>query len=220
VLAGEADAPLPEYPVRGLRLLVPEGSLLDDLDAEVEKAFESALGRLSAAGAAVTRAPVPEFDRQAEYFKGGGYAGAEAYAIHRRWQDRLGEYDRRIAQRIHFAREMSAADYVELGLVRAEYMRAVEARVAPYDAVLMPTAPCVAPAIAEVDASDEAYFRWNFRILRNVGVVNFLDGCAVSLPCQAPGAAPVGLTVFGPAMADRRILAASAAIERLLAPGG
>ncbi|MGE3161917.1 MAG: amidase [Burkholderiales bacterium] len=220
LLAGEPGAPLPEFPVKGLRLLVPEGSLLDDLDAEVGAAFESALARLAAAGAALTRAPVPEFERQAEYFKGGGFAGAEAIAIHRRWQDRLGEYDRRIAQRIHFAREMSAADYVELGLARAAYMRAVEARAAPYDAMLMPTAPCVAPTIAEADASDEAYFGWNFRILRNVGVVNFLDGCAASLPCHAPGSAPVGLTVFGPAMADRRILAVSAAIERLLAPGG
>jgi aspartyl-tRNA(Asn)/glutamyl-tRNA(Gln) amidotransferase subunit A len=219
VLAGEATAPLPEYPVKGLRLLVPRGSLLEDLDAEVGGAFDTALGRLSAAGAAITRSPVPAFDRQAEYFKGGGYAGAEACAIHRRWQDRLGEYDRRIAQRIHFAREMSAADYVELGLARAEYLRAVEVRAAPYDAMLMPTAPCVAPTIAEVDESDDAYFRWNFRILRNVGVVNFLDGCAVSLPCHAPGGAPVGLTVFGPAMSDRRILAVSAAIERALRPG-
>jgi aspartyl-tRNA(Asn)/glutamyl-tRNA(Gln) amidotransferase subunit A len=219
VLAGEAAAPLPEYRAKGLRLLVPRGSLLDDLDAEVGAAFDAALGRLSAAGAVITQAPVPEFDRQAEYFRGGGYAGAEAYAIHRRWQDRLGEYDRRIAQRILFAREMSAADYVELGLARAEYRRAVEARAAPYDAMLMPTAPCIAPPIAEVDASDEAYFRWNFRILRNVGVVNFLDGCAASLPCQAPGAAPVGLTVFGPAMRDRHVLAVAAAIERLLAPG-
>jgi Asp-tRNA(Asn)/Glu-tRNA(Gln) amidotransferase A subunit family amidase len=59
------------------------------------------------------------------------------------------------------------------------------------------------------------------RILRIVGLVNFLDGCAVSLPCQArahpPVDAPVGLMVCGPAMSDRRILAAAAAIERTLA---
>ena len=57
------------------------------------------------------------------------------------------------------------------------------------------------------------------RIRRNPGVVNFLDGCAVSVPCHAPGGAPVGLSVFGPALTDRRVLAAGAALERVLAAG-
>ena len=35
-------------------------------------------------------ADVPAFDRSAEYFKGGGYAGAEAYAIHRHNADSSG----------------------------------------------------------------------------------------------------------------------------------
>ena len=112
----------------------------------------------------------------------GGYAGAEAYAIHRGWEHRLGEYDPRVAKRILLGKGFGAADYVELGLLRAAYMREVGALLEPFDAFLMPTTPCVAPTIAEVDRSDEDYFRWNMRILRNVGVVNFLDGCALSLP--------------------------------------
>jgi len=218
VLSGEPQATLTGMVPKGLRLLLPRSAVLEDLDPEVGRAFDAALNRLSAAGAVITERAVPEFDRQGEYFRHGGLAGAEAYAIHRPWHDRLGEYDRRVAQRILFAKEMSAADYVELGLMRAAYMRAVEALAAPFDALLMPTAPCVAPTIAEVDRSDGDYFRWNFRILRNVGIVNFLDGCAASLPCHEPGAAPVGLSVFGPALADRRVLAAAAAIEGVLRP--
>ena len=61
----------------------------------------------------------------------------------------------------------------------------------------MPTAPCVAPTIAEASASDDDYFRWNFRIMRNTGLINFLDGCAATLPIQPRGAAPVGLMVCG-----------------------
>ena len=218
VLADAPLAPLPELPVKGLRLLLPKSALLEELDADVTRAFAAALKALAAAGAVITERAVPEFDRQAEYFRLGGYAGAEAYAIHRRWQDRRGEYDPRIAKRIDPAAAMSAADYVELGLARAAYIRALEAIAAPFDAMLMPTTPCVAPPIAEVDASDEAYFGWNARFLRNVGVVNFLDGCGASLPCHEPGAAPVGLSVFGPAMSDRRVLGAAAAIEKLLRP--
>ena len=88
---------------------------------------------------------------------------------------------------------------------------------APFDAFLLPTVPCIAPPIAEVNASDESYFRWNGRILRLVGLVNFLDGCAASLPCHPRGSAPVGLMVSGPAMSDRRILAVAAAVEGALA---
>ena len=216
VLAGEAPAPLAAPSAKGLRLLVPRGSLLEDLDAEVGRAFDAALKRLSAAGAVITDMAVPAFDRQAEYFKNGGFAGAEAYAIHRRWQERLGEYDPRIAKRVLFGKEISAADYVDLTRMRAEYMREVGVLAAPYDAMLMPTTPTIAPPIAEVDKSDEDYFRWNFRIMRNTGLINFLDGCAATLPIHERGGAPVGLMVGGPAMSDRRVLAAAAAIERAL----
>jgi aspartyl-tRNA(Asn)/glutamyl-tRNA(Gln) amidotransferase subunit A len=216
VLSGESPAPVAGLAARGLRLLLPRGSLLEDLDPEVGRAFDAALRKLAAAGAVITEQAVPAFDRQAEYFRNGGFAGAEAYAIHRRWQERLAEYDPRIAKRVLFGKEIGAADYVDLGRLRAQYMREVEALAAPFDAMLMPTTPTLAPPIAEVDRSDEDYFRWNFRILRNVGVVNFLDGCAVSLPCHAPGAAPVGLSVFGVALSDRQVLAAAAAIEGVL----
>ena len=220
ILAAEPRSAFAALPVKGLRLLLPRGSLLEDLDAEVAAAFDAALKKLSAAGAVITELPVPAFDRQAEYYRQGGLAGAEAYAIHRRWQDRLAEYDPRIAKRVLLGKDISAADYVDLGLMRAEYMRTVESLAAPYDAMLMPTTPCVAPPIAAVDASDEDYFRWNFRILRNVGVVNFLDGCAATLPCHAPGSAPVGLSVFGAAMSDHRVLAAAAAVEGVLRARG
>jgi aspartyl-tRNA(Asn)/glutamyl-tRNA(Gln) amidotransferase subunit A len=219
VLSGEAGTP-PALPAKGLRLLLPRSNILDDLDPEVGRAFDAALGMLAAAGAVITEERVPAFDRQADYFRNGGFAGAEAYAIHRRWQDRLGEYDPRIAKRVLMGKDIAVADYIDLGRQRVEYMRTVEGLAAPYDAMLMPTTPTIAPAIAEVDRSDEDYFRWNFRILRNVGVVNFLDGCAVSLPCHAPGTAPVGLSVFGVAMSDRHVLGAAAAIEGVLRARG
>jgi aspartyl-tRNA(Asn)/glutamyl-tRNA(Gln) amidotransferase subunit A len=220
ILAGETLEALPELPAKGLRFLVPKSEVRDGLDAEVAQGFSSSIEKLGRAGAVITEKPVPAFDRQAEYFKGGGYAGAEAYAIHRKNAERLAEYDPRVAKRVMLGKDLSAADYVDFGLLRAEFQREVDALMAPFDAFLLPTIPCIAPPIAEVNASDEAYFRWNMRILRIVGLVNFLDGCAVSLPCHArahlPTQAPVGLMVCGPAMSDRRILAVAAAVEQVL----
>jgi len=216
ILAGEPPAALPEIPAQGLRLLLPRSSALEDLDNHVTKTFVSTLSRLARAGAALTEVKTPAFDRQGDYFTGGGYAGAEAYHVHKPYLGRLAEYDPRVGKRVLLGRDISAADYLALGDVRAAFIREVEALAAPYDAIIMPTVPCVAPTIAETEASDDEYFRWNFRIMRNTGLVNFFDGCAVTLPCHATGTAPVGLMVCGTAMSDRRVLAVAAAVEQAL----
>ena len=217
VLAGESD-PLPAgLPARGLRLLLPRSSALEDLDPEVAKAFDGALAALSRAGAVIEERKVPAFDHQAEYFRNGGFAAAEAYAIHRRWSDRFGDYDPRVAKRVGFGKDIAAWEHVELTLLRDAYMREIGALMAPFDAFVMPATPCVAPAIAEASASDEAYFRWNGRILRNTGLANFLDGCAATVPCHQPGEAPVGLMLSGVAMSDRHVLAVACGVEGVLA---
>ena len=219
VLAGEADTALKELPARGLRLLLPRSSALEDLDPAVAKSFDASLAALSRAGAVLEERKVPAFDRQAEYFRNGGFAASEAYAIHRRSAARFGEYDPRVAKRVVLGKDIAAWEHVELVLMRAAYMKELGELMAPFDAYLIPTAPCIAPTIAEASASDEAYFRWNSRILRNTGLANFLDGCAATLPCHAPGEAPVGLMVCGVAMSDRHVLAAARAVEGVLARG-
>lgn len=216
VLSGEAEGPLPLLEARGLRLLLPRSSALEDLDSDVGRAFQDALSRLSKSGALIGERPVPPFDRQGEYFKGGGYAGAEAYHIHRAGEARIGEYDPRVGKRILLGKNLSASDYISFSDLRAEFMRDVGVLAEGFDAIVMPAVPCIAPRIAEADASDEDYMRWNMRILRNNGLINFLDGCAASLPCHEPGAAPVGLMVCGLAGTDRHTLAVSGAIERAL----
>ncbi len=216
ILAAEPSPALTTLSCRGLRLMLPRSSALDDLDPAVAAAFDAALATLIDAGALVIEAPMPLFDRQAEYFRAGGFAGAEAYSIHRRWLDRSDEYDPRVGKRIVLGKDLSGADYVDLTRLRTASVREFESVAAPFDAILMPTVPCIAPTIAEATASDEDYFRWNGRILRNVGLINFLDGCAASLPCHEAEAAPVGLSVCGVGMSDRHTLAVAAAVEAAL----
>jgi aspartyl-tRNA(Asn)/glutamyl-tRNA(Gln) amidotransferase subunit A len=117
-------------------------------------------------------------------------------------------------------KEISAADYDELTQARREIIAEAARAFAAYDAILMPTVPCVAPHIADLESTDEAYFAANAMILRNPSVINFLDGCALSIPCHLPGEAPVGLMIAGLAMQDRNILSMGAAIESLLARNG
>ena len=219
ILAGEPADPLLDLPARGLRLMVPKSFLVEDLDANVAKAFERAIAQLSKAGALIAEVDAPAFTRSMDLYKNGGFAGAEAYLIHRkRLETRAAGYDPRVSKRVVLAREFTAADYIQLGFDRMEFIRAAEALGAPYDAMIYPTTPSSAPTIAETDKSDDDYFRWNLRLLRNTGLGNVLDGCGVTIPCHAPGEAPVGFSVAGFALADRRVLAVAASVERVLDP--
>src|SRR5690606_9051890 len=104
----------------------------------------------------------------------------------------------------------------ELQDTRLRWAAAIADRLEGYDALLMPTVPVVAPTIASLEASDNAYFAANALILRNTGLINFLDGCALSLPVHAEGEAPVGLMVAGTAYDDDRVLTVGRSIEALL----
>lgn len=217
VLAARSVALQPR-PLRLLRLAVPTTLMLDDLEPEVAAAFEATLAALRDGGAHIETVELPALQRLAAINAQGGFAAAESWAWHRQ---RLGErgdhYDPRVAARIRRGQAMSAADYLDLLQARRAWIDEVNAAAAPYDALLSPTVPMVAPALAPLLTSDEAFFAVNARLLRNPSVVNFLDGCALSLPCQAPGRLPVGLMVWGPALADDTVLSVSLVIEQRIA---
>ena len=217
VLAGQ---PVPAPTVRdvaGTRLAVPQTVVLDGMDATVASAFERALSRLSAAGARITRLAVPEFAQFAALNARGTLAAAEAWAWHRALlAERGAEYDPRVSSRIRGGEKMGAADYIDLLAARRRWIAQVGARVSGFDALVLPTVPIVAPRMANLEASDEAYFAANGLILRTPTLINFLDGCALSLPCHAPGQAPVGLMLAGPGGRDPDILALGQGVELLL----
>jgi aspartyl-tRNA(Asn)/glutamyl-tRNA(Gln) amidotransferase subunit A len=88
-----------------------------------------------------------------------------------------------------------------------------------YDAFIMPTVACIAPPIAPIVADETTYRRTNARVLRNTNLINFLDGCALSIPCHQPGSAPTGLMLCGLNAADARIFSIGMAIEAVLGQG-
>ncbi|MGE8615329.1 MAG: amidase [Achromobacter veterisilvae] len=218
ILSGDGG-PVPEaMPLRGLRLAVPTTLALDAIDKHVAESFAAAVARLKGAGALVDEIAVPEFAELAAINAKGGFTAAEAWAWHRDLIARAGKrYDPRVVSRIIRGKDMSAADYLDLLDAREAWVAAVDRRIAGYDALIMPTTPIVAPAVADLQASDDAYYAANGLILRNPTLINFLDGCALSLPCQAAGTAPVGLMIAGSNGADRRILAIGLSVEELFA---
>jgi aspartyl-tRNA(Asn)/glutamyl-tRNA(Gln) amidotransferase subunit A len=211
-----ADTPLAalKLPLAGLRLALPRTLMLDEMDAHVADSFASALTRLSAAGAKIIEAPLPLL---AELPQLNRFAGAESYAWHRELlAEHEADYDHRVVRRIKQGAGLSAADYMYLHQARREWITRMENLLMPFDALIMPTVPIVAPVLAELEASDDVFARFNALLLRNPSAVNYLNGCAISLPCHKHGTLPVGLTIAGTAMSDQTILAIARAAAECL----
>jgi len=190
--------------------------MLDDLEAPVAAAFERAISALSRAGARVIGLPLEMLADYARINIKGGLPVVEAFAWHEKLIDRRGQdYDPRIRTRIARGRDMTAAEYIRLVEARVDFIRRFDAQTEAFDALVMPTVPMTAPPVAAF-TKDEDYARLNLKLLRNTAIINFLDRCALSLPIEAPGTAPVGLMVVGRHGEDRRLLAIGCGIEEKL----
>jgi aspartyl-tRNA(Asn)/glutamyl-tRNA(Gln) amidotransferase subunit A len=221
VLAGLDPQPIHPAALANLRLGVLQGYVLDGMDASVSAAFSFAVSLLSRLGAQVEDVTFPALDKIPVANQKGGFTAAESYAWHRSLLEKdASRYDPRVLSRILRGREMTVEDYNDLLQARRQIVADAARTFAGFDAILMPTVPRIAPRIADLEADDTAYFEANAAMLRNPSVVNFLDGCALSIPCHTPGEAPVGLMVAGLAMQDVRILSIGAAIESALAAEG
>jgi aspartyl-tRNA(Asn)/glutamyl-tRNA(Gln) amidotransferase subunit A len=216
VLADEPLQPLQPRSIKGMKLAVPTTVALDDLDDAVASTFERALESLSRAGALIERIEVPEFLDVGVMNSKGGFAAAESYAWHRFLITSKGDvYDPRVYVRILRGEGISAADYIDLVDARKSFIARTEQRIAPYDALVMPTTANTPPKIADL-ADDKAFAKENLRALRNCTLINTLDGCAISLPAHREGEVPVGLMLAAAGGSDRRIFELAAGMENII----
>ncbi|MGS0624077.1 amidase [Ralstonia sp. VS2407] len=220
VLSGESgnDAcDTTAVPLAGLRFGITQDFVGADLDNTVAVAFNRAVERLERAGAHIVRFEFPELLQLPEINSGGGFSAAESWAWHRSLLARAeAQYDPRVATRIRRGEQMSAAAYIDVINARVRMIAAARKRLGNFDAWLMPTVAIVPPEVAPLEADDAAFFRVNALALRNPSVINFLDGCALTLPVHAAGELPVGLSLCGLANDDARILRVGRAVEAAL----
>ncbi len=195
---------------------IPQTLVLDGMDMQVSAAFNNAMAKLKQAGAKITEIPLDEISELASINATGGFSALESWAWHKSLIAERGDgYDPRVISRIRRGEPLGEKDRVQLVQQRADWQQRVSNKVQQYDALLMPTVPFIAPTIAEL-ADEETYFRVNGAALRNPSIINFLDGCAVSLPCQQSGDAPVGLMVAALPMQDETLMSWALEIERCI----
>ena len=216
VLADEPVTALRKRPIKGVRLAVPTTIVLDELDDAVAQTFERVLKTLSKLGAEIEHIEVPEFLDTVTMNSKGGFAAAESYAWHRYLLTSKGDvYDPRVSVRILRGEAISAADYIDLIQARRSLIARINARLAPYDALVLPTTANTPPRIADL-ADDKAFATENIRALRNCSLINLIDGCAISLPAHREGEVPVGFMLAAPGGADRRIFELAGTLEPVI----
>jgi aspartyl-tRNA(Asn)/glutamyl-tRNA(Gln) amidotransferase subunit A len=221
VLAGVAPVLPAERPITGARFAVLTNVVLDALEPAVAAAYEWALSRLSAAGAVLTELPFTPFDTMGSINRY-GFSPIEAWWYHRQYvQDVPEQYDVRVLLRIKGGEAATASDYLDLMQARRQIIASAQNELGSFDGILMPTAPILPPRIEDVESDQAAFFAANGKVLRNPSLINFLDGCALSLPIPGDDggadAAPVGLMIAGLRDRDDTILSVGAAVEKTLA---
>lgn len=211
-LEGGKPADLRGASLAGMRFAALQTVVMDDLRSEPEAGYAAACARLREAGAVIEEIEAPEV-AQAMPLSPTLFSG-EAYGL---WRDVIeADPDKMFApirERFRGGKAISAADYVA-GWQTLERMRAAwHARVAGYDAVLMPTAPNLPPDHDRLMRDDEYYVTENLLTLRNTRVGNLMGLCAVTLPT---GVASCGIMLCGTPFQEERLLRVAAAAEAAL----
>ncbi|MBR2656245.1 MAG: amidase [Loktanella sp.] len=212
-LEGARPVDLGGVDLAGVRLMVLDTIVPDDMRDAPRMAFEAAVARLKAAGAQVEHR---YFSQLFDAFNvAGNLYAAESYGW---WRDLVEAHPEKmfpqILERVRGGKTVSGPDFVAgwnmLRGIRKEYA----AETAQFDAVIMATAPLLPPD-AERLLTDDAYYKSeNLLALRNTRVANLLDVCSITLPTDVPSC---GILFNGQNGGEARLLRLAAAAAKVLA---
>ncbi|WP_299845099.1 amidase [uncultured Roseovarius sp.] len=193
----------------GIRLAALQTEVMEDVRDAPLAGYRSAVDRLQAAGAMIDKIDAPEV---AEAMPMSGILfTAEAYGT---WGTEIEAAPDKmfapILERFRSGRDFKASDYVaawqRLEVLRAQW----HARVAGYDAVILPSAPTLPPEAERLMTDEDYYLTENLLALRNTRVGNLMGLCAVTLPTGIPSC---GIMMCGKPFAEERLLRVAAAAE-------
>jgi aspartyl-tRNA(Asn)/glutamyl-tRNA(Gln) amidotransferase subunit A len=215
----EADAVLTGSPaanrisVERLRIARLGGYVESELEPIVAQSYQLALDRLAEAGVRIVELDLPELRQVPRQQPGVTMTTYEAFQTHAALLDQYGDlYDPRVRSRLELGRPITRQQYDAAADLRRELQFAFAKALQGFDACVYPTVKITAPPFSAFE-SDADYVAINRALLRNTSLLNLLDGCALTLPCHADGALPVGLSLAGPGGTDHKILAVAQTLE-------
>ncbi len=209
-----SDWPVPDYlaaldgDLRGVRVGIPTGALMDGADAAVQAAVEAACAVLAGRGAVVSRVDLPLMDAVSAY--AGMVSRVEGAAIHANWmRGRALAYAPHLSARLFAGYAVPGVYYVEALSRRGPILRRFAAEVfSKVDVLALPSIAGVLPTRAgtDVEASVENVAAFN-AVSANTRPFNYLGLPAVSAPCGFdPNGLPIGLQIVARPFAEAAVL--------------
>ncbi|WP_270732485.1 amidase [Shimia sp. Alg240-R146] len=211
-LAGEKPVDLQGASLEGKRFAILETVALEAVRDAPMAGFERALARFSEAGAQMEFLKAGEVARAMELT--GPLFTSEAYG---EWRDEIEAapdlmFDQ-ILERFRAGASFSGPDYVDAWQALEEHRARWNARIAGFDAVLLPTSPILPPDAARLMSDQDYYVTENLLALRNTRIGNLMGSAAVTLPSGMPSC---GLMMLGAPNTEERLLRLAAAAETVL----
>jgi aspartyl-tRNA(Asn)/glutamyl-tRNA(Gln) amidotransferase subunit A len=203
---------------RPLRLAIPAHSFCENLDAPIAADFESNKQQITNAGHRLETVDLSFLERSVFAIR--AIVSAEAHAIYGDSLSLLEDIgDPHVLSRIRFAETLSATDLQDAYAARANAVEQFSRAMIDFDALLAPTIAMETPTISETSAH---FDRINPAILRNTGLINLVDGCALTLPTASPARCrtPAALMICQANGKDNQVLAVAGLLEKLLKPQG
>jgi aspartyl-tRNA(Asn)/glutamyl-tRNA(Gln) amidotransferase subunit A len=215
IMAGDEPKPVQEFPLAGLRLGIPQGELLGDMDETVARVYAAALKKLEQAGARLIDVVVDDLRASMQRAAAAAsISSVEAASIHAPWLTTCADqYDPRVLQRILAGTQITAPAFIATLRERHTLLAVMDARLTPVDALILPTVPTVAPPLKPLLGDDALFGATNLLTLRNPSFGNLFDLTGISLPVRTE-TLPVGLMLVGRSGSDASLLAMAAGIEK------
>jgi aspartyl-tRNA(Asn)/glutamyl-tRNA(Gln) amidotransferase subunit A len=199
-------------------IAIPDDYFLDDVDDEVQQAFEDAIQSLEAAGAQIRSISLPDLERirwaQPIVQK------SEAYAIHEKWiEARSKDYDPEVYERLLEGKQPKGYEYVRAIRMREEITQQVEACFKTADVLMTPTLPILPTNIDQRELIlNGKTIKVRSALLKNTSPWNYTGHPALSVPCgRSKTGLPIGLQIIGPLHQEIRLYAFARQIERVAA---
>jgi aspartyl-tRNA(Asn)/glutamyl-tRNA(Gln) amidotransferase subunit A len=217
-----ADWPVADYlaaldgDLRGLRVGIPTGWLMEAADPAIQAAVEAACAVLVGRGASLVRVDLPLMDAISAY--AGMVSRVEGATIHATWmRERPQDYAPHLSARLFAGYAVPGVYYVEALSRRGPILRRFAAEVfARVDVLALPSIPTLLPTRAATDVdADVAHVPAFNAVSVNTRPFNYLGLPALSAPCGFdPNGLPVGLQLVARPFAEAVILKAGEAFQR------
>ncbi|HAY0631441.1 TPA: allophanate hydrolase [Serratia marcescens] len=173
-------------------------------DVQAERAFHRALAQLQAGGATLEPLDFAPFRTLAEQLYYGPWVAERTVAIEQVLDASPQAIDPVVRGIVGNGLGYSACDAYKAEYLRAELARQIAQRLAPFDALVVPTAPTIR-TLAEM-AQEPVLFNSQFGTYTNF--TNLADLSALALPGPLRGdGLPAGITLIAPAWHDRALAA-------------